>query len=1158
MSLLANLRILLPFIILGVVEAKPMVAPTADARRLEVLFFGAPTENGPHHDPITRYRALKKGLGVDGINLTYCEEPAKAFTKDYLEHFDAVLMYANWNQNEPMPADQLAALLGYVENGGGFVPVHCASACYGGSPEFIKLVGARFKSHGGEEFQVKNLKPNHPILKDLKGYKAWDETYVHDQHCEDCEKLQAREDEPWTWTRTQGKGRVFYTAGGHDHRVWDLVEFQHLLRNGIFWAVGPEKYKLLANLKLPKLEQEKVSLPGYRERKEITMAQKPISPAESMKLAQVPVGMELSLFASDPDIVNPIFVNWDERGRAFVIETIDYPNNLQAHNLGHDRITICEDTDGDGRADKFTRFAEKLSVPTSLAFANGGVISTNGSQMLFLKDSNGDDKADVREVLFEGFGMGDTHAGVSNLRNGLDGWIYATVGYSGFKGEVGGKRHEFAQAVFRFKPDGSAMEVLQNTTNNTWGLGFTEEFDVVGSTANGNPSFYVSYPGELYKSVGLDQSRTPRADDNPLFFPMSTDIRQVDQFDRYTAAAGHAVYTARRFPEEYQNRIAFICGPTGKLAANFEMTRQGAGWKATQSPNNLYSSADAWSAPVCVEVGPDGAAWICDWYNIIIQHNPTPSKQSAGIDARTGKGNAYETPLRDKQHGRIYRVYPKGSPNDVNPKLDSNKPATLVAALDHPNMFWRIHAQRLISESGNKALAPELVRSVQTSEFAAPHALHALAALGELKPELTIAALGSKLPATRRAAISLANPDQLKSAFITDGTIKATGRELADILVGLSAGASDPEIGAAIYQVAADQGAAIFDDGTLSDAWQIAARKQADGVLAAAGDQANDPSNNEPANLLPNPSFEEVSDGKPAAWTDLRFYGGSPNGVTLSSSPEGRNGGNCLMITSDHNVDCGAAITLPIEPRKRYRLSGWLKTKGLKPAGNGPGALMNLHSGQRTNAIKGDTDWTQVSVEFDSGDSREALIHCLFGGYGGATGTAWWDDVSLVTIGSSNNLAGALVSLKAFASAGGVQPDKPLVRKFTPDPEIHQRGEAVYNKTCIACHGVDGKGVPQAFPPIDGSDWLTGDPELPIKIVLHGLMGPIKVGEEEFNSVMAPLGATLNDQEIADVLTYVRQRWSNDAAPIDSAQVKKVRAATAGQQLPWTAKELGH
>ena len=172
MSLLANLRILLPFIILGVVEAKPMVAPTADARRLEVLFFGAPTENGPHHDPITRYRALKKGLGIDGINLTYCEEPAKAFTKDYLEHFDAVLMYANWNQNEPMPADQLAALLGYVENGGGFVPVHCASACYGGSPEFIKLVGARFKSHGGEEFQVKNLKPNHPILKDLKGYKA--------------------------------------------------------------------------------------------------------------------------------------------------------------------------------------------------------------------------------------------------------------------------------------------------------------------------------------------------------------------------------------------------------------------------------------------------------------------------------------------------------------------------------------------------------------------------------------------------------------------------------------------------------------------------------------------------------------------------------------------------------------------------------------------------------------------------------------------------------------------------------------------------------------------------------------------------------------------------------------------------------------------------
>src|SRR5690606_14325515 len=121
---------------------------------LEVLFFGAPTAAHPGHDPITRYRVLKKGLGMEGINLTYMEDPAAVFREDTLERYDALLMYGNWEQNGVMSAGQLKALTDYVEGGGGFLPIHCASACYGGSPEFVKLVGAKFRSHGGEEFKV--------------------------------------------------------------------------------------------------------------------------------------------------------------------------------------------------------------------------------------------------------------------------------------------------------------------------------------------------------------------------------------------------------------------------------------------------------------------------------------------------------------------------------------------------------------------------------------------------------------------------------------------------------------------------------------------------------------------------------------------------------------------------------------------------------------------------------------------------------------------------------------------------------------------------------------------------------------------------------------------------------------------------------------------
>ncbi len=1131
----------------------------AAPRRLAVMFFGAPTANGPQHDPITRYRVLKQAFGTAGIDLTYCEDPAKAFTAERLQQFDAVLMYGNWAQNEPMRREQLLALLQWVEHGGGFAPVHCASACFGGSPLFVKLVGARFSSHGGEEFEIRNVTPEHPILSGLSGYKAWDETYVHSDQQADREILQMRSDEPWSWTRRHGEGRVFYTASGHDHRVWDLPEFHALLRNAIYWVVGPEKKRGLDQLGLPRLETEEVSLPGYRQRREITVAQKPLSPTDSMKLAQVPTGMSLALFACEPDIVNPIHIAWDHRGRAFVVETLDYPNNLQAKNVGHDRITICEDTDGDGRADKFTRFAEQLSIPTSLVFAHGGVLCTNGAELLRLVDTDGDDRADVREVLFAGFSMGDTHAGVSNLRYGFDGWIWATIGYSGFRGEVGGARHEFAQGLFRFRPDGSELEFLQHTTNNTWGLGFTEEFDVIGSTANANPSWYFTFPARAYAAGGLDQGHTPRADDNPVFFPLSFDIRQVDQFDRYTSGAGHAVYTARRFPQEYWNRAAFVCDPTGKLVGQFNLERRGAGFRAVQSPNNLFASADAWSSPVFAEVGPDGAVWISDWYNLIVQHNPTPTRNSAGIDAATGRGNAYESPLRDQHRGRIYRVFPTGSPNDEAPRLDPAAPATLLAGLAHTNLFWRLHAQRLIVEHDSRGLIPDLRQRVMAAGIDAPHALYALGQFAALEPAQLSNAFNSSNAALRRAAIAQANPNDLKTAFVANGTMAQGGRELAEILVGLSRAATDPELGAAIYAIGAKLGDALFDEPASRDAWMMAARRQRDGVLAAANAAGFLVDQRKPSkNLLPNPDFEKQEGERPANWSEVRYYGGARGDeVEVTTSPEGRNGSKCLRIHSTKRSDCGAAVTVTLEPGARYRLSGWIRTADIVPVLRGPGALLNVHGGAGiTGGVRGTSDWTEVSVEFDASERGDAVIHCLFGGYGGATGTAWYDDIALVKVGGGATFFGALETL-ARMPAGTAATKSVVTRNFEPDPTVHARGAEVYSRTCIACHGVDGKGVPLAFPPLDGSNWITGDARLPIKVVLHGLMGPVTVGNAEFASVMPPLGPLLDDQQIADVLTYVRQRWSNDAMPVTAAEVATVRAATKDRVPMWTAAELG-
>ena len=230
--------------------------------------------------------------------------------------------------------------------------------------------------------------------------------------------------------------------------------------------------------------------------------QKPLAPEASMKHIVHPADLELKLFVAEDQLGGkPICMNWDERGRLWVAVTVDYPNDRQPSEKGHDKILICEDTKGAGKADKITVFADKLSIPTSLTFANGGIIVQQAPDTLFLRATKGDDVADESGVLFTGWGTGDTHAGPSNLQYGFDNWIYGMVGYSSFNGRVGGEDLKFGQGFYRFKPDGSKLEFLRGTNNNSWGVGFSEEGLLFGSTANGNPSVYLPIPNRYYESV---------------------------------------------------------------------------------------------------------------------------------------------------------------------------------------------------------------------------------------------------------------------------------------------------------------------------------------------------------------------------------------------------------------------------------------------------------------------------------------------------------------------------------------------------------------------------------------------------------------------------------------------------------------------------------
>src|SRR5688500_12551964 len=719
------------------------------ANELRVLFLG---DNG-HHRPADRFKQLQPVMREKQIDLVYTESLAD-LNSAKLAGFDALAIFANHTEIKP---EQEKALLQFVENGGGLVALHCASFCFLNSDKYIELVGGQFKSHGTGVFKETIVNSDHPVMKGIQPIVSGDETLVHTRHNSKRTVLAERRDdkgaEPYTWIRNHGKGRVFYTAWGHDQRTWGHSGFQTLVEQGIRWASANSPTRLKVATGLPPFEymDAPAPLPNYvvSERwgvqgEPIRTMQEPLSPDDSLKHLSLFPGFEKSLFASEPDIVKPIWIAWDERGRLWIAETIDYPNEMQPPGQGRDRLKICEDTTGDGKADKFTVFADKLSVPTSFVFANGGVIVVHSGKTEFLRDSNGDDKVDERKDLFLGWGTGDTHAGPSNLRYGFDNYVWGTVGYSGFRGTVGGKEVRFGQGIFRFKPDGSELEFIRSSNNNTWGLGLSEEGIIFGSTANGNASMYMPIPNRFYERVnGWSAARLESIADSQRFFPLTEKVRQVDFHDKYTAGAGSAIYTARSFPKHYWNRAQFVTEPTGHLIGLFYLIQDGADFTA-HNARNFAASDDEWTSPIAAEVGPDGAVWVLDWYNYIIQHNPVPQ------GFRNGRGNAYETPLRDKVHGRIQRIAHKGAKPSRAPKLDVKDPKSLVEGLKSDNLLWRMHAQRLIVENGKTEVIPDLAaltadKSVDELGLntAAVHALYALEGLGSVEKKDSRAAAAS-------------------------------------------------------------------------------------------------------------------------------------------------------------------------------------------------------------------------------------------------------------------------------------------------------------------------------------------------------------------------------------------------------------------------------
>ncbi len=396
--------------------------------------------------------------------------------------------------------------------------------------------------------------------------------------------------------------------------------------------------------------------------------------------------------------------------------------------------------------------------------------------------------------------------------------------------------------MYSFSPDGKAFDFKGRASNNTWGLGFTEDNDVFISTANNtHTAFYSMHEKYMSKRLpGSNVQPIQKIDGHYNMHVVFPNLRQVDVQGGFTAAAGHNFYTARNFPKEYWNRIAFVNEPTGRVIHNAVLEQQGAGF-IEKDGWNLLASSDEWVGPVHSEVGPDGAVWVADWYDFIIQHNPTPR----GFE--NGKGNAYINPMRDRERGRIYRIKYKQAKPYTPLKLSKDNVEGLVSALENDNLLWRMHAQRLLVEAKNLSVLPALYKIISAGKVDgiglngpavnAIWTLHGMGVLDGANAEalaVVKAALASPVAGVRKAAIQTLPKNEAmigiiqKAALFKDPDLRV---RLAAILAVSDMPAS-VHVGHLLYEAATDE--LNVNDKYIAQALYSAALLHNEGFIAMA------------------------------------------------------------------------------------------------------------------------------------------------------------------------------------------------------------------------------------------------------------------------------------------------------------------------------------
>ncbi|MFO0944399.1 MAG: PVC-type heme-binding CxxCH protein [Planctomycetota bacterium] len=439
-----------------------------------------------------------------------------------------------------------------------------------------------------------------------------------------------------------------------------------------------------------------------------------ITAQEQQAKFRLPPGFEIELVAAEPEIQKPMNLSFDAAGRLYITHSLEYPYPPTS-GKPRDALSVFVDSDGDGKYDRKSTYADGLNIPIGVTPIHDGVLCYSIPAIHRLRDLDGDGKVDERKVAYSTFGTNDTHGMASSFNWWIDGWVYGCHGFanrSKVKGADGREVEFFSGNTYRLKPDGSHIEQYTHGQVNPFGMCFDPLGNIFTSDCHTKPAYMILrgawYPmfGDVHDGLG-----------------MGPELMQ--HLHGSTGIAGIVHYSADQFPEAYRGTL-FIGNPVTGRINHDQLEQHGSSYRAVENPDFL-SCEDPWFRPVDLKIGPDGCLYVADFYNCIIGHYEVP----------------LEHPRRDRHRGRVWKISYVGEEKNPQkkaqgmPDLTKDSADQLIERLGDANIVLRVQAtHQLVHRIGKPAIEPltALFRGKSTPRQRT-HGMWALERLGGLKDE---------------------------------------------------------------------------------------------------------------------------------------------------------------------------------------------------------------------------------------------------------------------------------------------------------------------------------------------------------------------------------------------------------------------------------------